>query len=207
LTLGESSGRVGLMQIFVLDERANHCAAMLNLKNCCKAIVENFQLLCNVFPEDTPGLPYRRTHYNHPCSLWARTSGGNFCWLDSYTRYLLLRYTHVYGKTHKCTQVRDWIGNNFSLLEPAYITRPKTPFIFCGPEKYKAGFGIIDEARMRSDAIATSNARVISAYRAYYIEEKAYFSKWENEGAIPSWFMPPRPLINGRLNRQFYVRT
>ncbi len=53
-------------------------------------------------------VPYKLTHNNHPCSLWARQSKGNFYWLIEYGKELCKEYTWRYKRKHKSEKVIDW---------------------------------------------------------------------------------------------------
>lgn len=142
---------------------------MLDLKRTCKLIVETAQLLSNCWTEDKAF--YRRTHYNHPCSKWARATKGNYQWLSDYGFFLAGRYSNVYGKIHKCAQYFEetyYLPNN--LLSE---TVERTPFVLCMPDKYKVN-------------------DPVQSYQNYYKGEKLSGSKWENEYVIPEWLNVPQ---------------
>jgi hypothetical protein len=48
---------------------------------------------------------YAPTHVNHPCTIWARTSAGNYKWLWRLGMALCTEYTYRFGKTHKTEAV------------------------------------------------------------------------------------------------------
>ncbi len=73
------------MNIFILDENPAIAAQMLCDKHIVKMPLETAQLLSNVFSialkvpnpfvsiiNQNIEVPYKLTHNNHPCSLWAR---------------------------------------------------------------------------------------------------------------------------------------
>ena len=72
------------MNIFVLHKDPVVAAQMQCDKHVVKMLLESAQMLCSPFE---PGsAPYRRSHYNHPCSKWARESSSNYQWLwDHYS--------------------------------------------------------------------------------------------------------------------------
>jgi len=72
--------------------------------------LETAQLLCSVHE---PGLaPYKRTHYNHPCSVWARSSIDNYLWLCQLGIAIANEYTNRYHKRHKSLDVIIWCLEN-----------------------------------------------------------------------------------------------
>lgn len=110
--------------------------------------------------------PYKPTHVNHPCSVWARESLGNFLWLYDHGLSLAREYTRRYKKVHKsqlaieaCLAALDTV--------PLYNLE-RTPHPLCMPDQYKC-----DD--------------VTEAYRAFYIGEKASFAKWARHRP-PFWW-------------------
>lgn len=154
------------MNIFALDEDPILAAKYHCNKHVCKMIVESAQLLCNALPTDRNR--YKRTHYNHPCSVWVRTSRGNFEWACMLALALCEEYTKRYGKRHKTQNI---IENCIKYTHLITVGK-QTDFIFCGPKEYLDAF---------SDDI-------ISAYRCYYIGEKASFAMWEPKVREPWWW-------------------
>lgn len=56
-----------------------------------KMPLESAQLLCSVFPAGKA--PYKRTNYNHSCSIWVRSSKENFNWLVKHGMALCKEFT------------------------------------------------------------------------------------------------------------------
>ena len=79
------------MNIFELHKSAKICAQMHCDIHVVKQILECAQMMVAALvanehdPQEMPlsstGRPYGVTHKNHPCSLWAGESNGNFKWL------------------------------------------------------------------------------------------------------------------------------
>ena len=155
------------MNIFVLDNDPVIAAQMACQKHITKLSLESAQLLCSVF-EPKHGVPYKRTHYNHPCSIWARTSKQNYEWLITHAYALTTEYTKSYDKRHKCVNVINWCKENYHLLNLPDTNL--TPFALAMPEQYK----------VPGDAVAS--------YRAYYKGDKAGFSKWTHGRQQPYWW-------------------
>jgi hypothetical protein len=152
------------MNIFVLSEDPEEAARMQCDKHICKMILESGQMLCAAHE---PGeAPWKRTHYNHPCTVWARTSTENYKWLAAHGLYLCEEYTRRYGKVHRAESVLLWCGENIPKNVPVGSL---TPFaIAIKDPKYQLG-------------------EPVSSYRAYYKGEKARFAKWRYCDP-PSWW-------------------
>lgn len=155
------------MNIFVLDNDPKICSQYHCNKHTIKMILESAQILCCVFhSQGFENVPYRKTHFNHPCSIWVRESPQNFLWGLELLKELLIEYTYRYGKIHKTSLVYDWIVENYSLLKfdkNDFTEQPK-----CMPDKYK-----VDS--------------VVESYRNYYIGDKAKIAEWTKR-EIPEWF-------------------
>lgn len=156
------------MNIFVVDKNPFVAARMLCDRHVVKMIVETAQLLCTVFEK----APYKPTHVNHPCAIWARTSKLNYQWLLSHGLTLCYEYTRRYGKTHKSMSVITWCARKSSKLKFKY--KELTPFAKCVPEEFK-------------------HLPVVQAYREYYVADKYEFATWKHPTTAPFWWpFPPR---------------
>jgi len=151
------------MNIFVLDNSPLKSAEYACDKHVVKMILESAQLLCAAQPEGTA--PYKRTHYNHPCTKWVRESARNYEWLLLHAYALCNEYTRRYDKVHKSEAVIEWCDEH----RPDLPSIPRTAFAQAMPDKYK-------------------NTDIVEAYRSYYRGEKRKFAKWK-DGNIPSWFV------------------
>jgi hypothetical protein len=129
-------------------------------------VLETAQLLCSPFEPDAA--PYKRTHYNHPCSIWARSSMGNYLWLLSYGMFLAKEYEKRYNKIHKSLQVIKWCSDNLHRLHGVVPAGDKTDPPQCMPDQYKCD-------------------NTVQAYINYYHGEKASFAQWK-KGNIPHWW-------------------
>tara|TARA_R110002050_G_scaffold16903_1_gene50814 strand:- start:78 stop:554 length:477 start_codon:yes stop_codon:yes gene_type:complete len=152
------------MNIFVLDDNIERCAAYHCDKHVVKMTLETAQLLCSPFEQGDA--PYKRTHYNHPCAKWARESVGNYEWLLELGYRLAEEYTHRYGKMHKCLDVIDWCDNNSHTLNLPDLGL--TPWAQAMPDEYKSQCAI-------------------QAYRNYYCGDKLEFCTWKNR-QLPNWW-------------------
>lgn len=133
------------------------CAEWHCDKHVVKMILETCQLLCTAWRVLDPDghvyvPPYKKTHVNHPCAKWARTSESNYKWLAHLGRALCAEYTHRYGKVHKCKVMIDTLSDHVP---------PALPVAFTAP-----AMAMPDEYKVDNDAIA--------AYRKYYAGAKEH---------------------------------
>lgn len=155
------------MNIFVLDSDIDKCVEYHNNKHCVKMIVEYAQLLCGVhhMTDSELDIPYRLSHKNHPCAIWARECIENYVWLCDLALALAKEYTHRYKKVHKSQRVIEWCIDNFpNLKEDGELT----PFAQAMPDEYRSLDGV-------------------EAYRRYYIMDKQHIAEWK-EREVPYWY-------------------
>jgi hypothetical protein len=160
------------MNIFVLDLNPELAARYHSDKHVVKMIVESAQILCTVLnKKGIKETPYKPTHQNHPCVLWAEKSYENFCWLTELLRALLIEYTFRYHKAHKTLDVYEWIDGfiNNTIKELNWKGKGLTPFALAMPDEYK----------IPNDTV--------ESYRQYYLKAKKDICKWKN-GDIPEWW-------------------
>jgi len=153
------------MNIFYLDSDPKKCAEYHCDKHIVKMIVESCQLLSNALPENEA--PYKRTHYNHPSSVWVRESIWHWIWLSNLTFNLFLewkqRYNHASRKEHACySKWNDMVAPIDILPDTKFVPPPQ-----CMPEYCKC-------------------KDTVEAYRKYYMQEKRGFATWKNQQ--PEWF-------------------
>ena len=155
------------MNIFVLDLDVKKCAQYHVDKHVVKMILETAQLLCGVHhmaPQVTPQVPYKLSHKNHPCAIWARESLTNYLYLCELGLELCKEYTYRYGKRHKSQDVIEWcVANKPTIIDKGFTEPAKAM-----PDEYK-----VDS--------------VVQSYRNYYIGAKSGFASWKGR-EIPKWF-------------------
>lgn len=152
------------MNIFVLSEDPFEAAQMQCDKHVVKMILESGQMLCAAHPEGHA--PWKRTHYNHPCTVWTRSSKANYEWLAAHGLELCAEYTRRYGKRHKAEDTLIWCAKNIPATLPELGL---TPFAIAIKDiKYHLG-------------------DPVCSYRAYYLGEKSRFAKW-NYCDPPGWW-------------------
>jgi hypothetical protein len=153
------------MNIFVLDRDIGKCARYHADQHVVKMILESAQMLCTVITRNGGEAPYRSTHPNHPCTLWAGQSLSNWWWLYKLALALNQEYRYRFqaASDHKSARVvRD-------LSPPRIEDIGLTEFAQTLPEQY----------RVPGDAV--------KAYRQFYIGEKARFARWTRRKP-PPWF-------------------
>jgi hypothetical protein len=152
------------MNIFILNEdpvlsAEDHCD-----KHVVKMILESGQMLCAAHEPNVA--PWKRTHYNHPCTVWTRSSRQNYVWLSRLGLALCSEYTKRYKKIHKSEIVLKWCADNI----PSHLPDiSQTPFaIAIKDKKYHLN-------------------TPVESYRAYYLGEKIRFAKWKYSKP-PEWW-------------------
>ena len=159
------------MNIFVLDPDPKIAAQMHLNKHVIKMILESAQMICtthHLHPNldvSSYNIPYKKTHMNHPCTKWVRSSLSNYKWLMELTSELNTEYRYRYDKdvNHKSWDaIKD-------LPLPALDD-----------------IGFTEWARAMPDECKIDNNPILS-YRKYYIIFKKDFAKWKNRD-VPNWF-------------------
>lgn len=169
------------MNIFFLDKDPSVCAEMHCDKHVSKMIIEYAQMLSTahrVLDEDVnekATVPYidklyKKTHVNHPSTVWVRSDWKNYFWTYQLFTALCKQYTIRYNKKH----LTDIKLSFLLMLSPYNIPKTSaldemTPPPLCMPDEYKCD-------------------NHVEAYRNFYNGEKARFAKWDKLGKVPYWF-------------------
>lgn len=153
------------MNIFVLDKDIKKCAEYHADQHVIKMILEYAQMLCTVLHENGIEAPYKPTHRNHPCTLWAGESLSNWKWLKELALAVNEEYKFRYVKTvdHKSATII------MSLPEPPITDKGLTEFAQAMPKEYRV------------------EGNPVQAYRNFYIHDKSRFAKWKKR-EIPDWW-------------------
>jgi hypothetical protein len=177
------------MNIFYLDKDPQKCAEMHLDKHVVKMIIEYAQLMSTAhrvldgeeyYDKTANGRKIKRwrmedpkyelglmkaSHVNHPSGVWVRASKENYMWLNRMWNYLLLEYTHRYGKRHACADRMD--------------------VLYSWPENIPDGPFTPPTPAMPDDCKIANNS--LASYHKYYIEKKVSFAKWTKR-EVPAWF-------------------
>ena len=121
------------MNIFILDFDQKKSAQYHVDKHIVKMPLETAQLLCTVHHCVGNEAPYKKTHVNHPCSIWARKSLANYNWLVDMGLELCYEYSYRYGKVHKCQFVIEWCQKKIPNIPDVGLTA----FAQAMPSQYK----------------------------------------------------------------------
>lgn len=119
------------MNIFVTDPCPIKSAKALDNKRVIKMILESAQMLSTAVHISGGVGPYKVTHKNHPCSVWARTSKANYYWLLTHFLMLCGEYSTRYNKVHKCESLYTQLAVGINLIPAGDLT----PFANCTPYK------------------------------------------------------------------------
>ena len=129
--------------------------------------------------EERPLTPYLPMMYNHPSTVWARSSLDNYEWTWCYAHALAEEYRYRYGKEHKSF----WqVINKLPDLEKTDRVG-LTPFAMAMP----------DELKDESDPI--------QSYRNYYMLDKATFAVWTGRDK-PCWWSEDLADYDQRITRK-----
>jgi hypothetical protein len=156
------------MNIFFLDENPKLSAQYHVDKHVVKMILETAQLLCSVHhvtDQVNDQVPYKLSHKNHPCAIWARESLDNYLYLCELGLELCKEYTYRYEKRHKSQEVIEWCVTNKAQICYKGLTEPPKAM----PDEYKV-------------------KDVVESYRNYYRGAKSGFAVWKNR-QVPEWYM------------------
>ena len=117
----------------------------------------------------------QKAHFNHPSTVWVRSSYANLAWTIVHGLALCAEYTHRYGKIHASViahlDAKDLFhrGTDWKLN----IWQHHQPFARAMPEDIKYDTSITD----------------VDAYRKYLTLHKPW-AVWKIESRKPTWWNP-----------------
>ena len=161
------------MNIFILDYDVDLNVTYYNDIHLNKMLLETCQILCSVqYKYGGKNIPYKETHRNHPCVIWAGLNQGNYKYLLSLGYALEKeRIYRNYNPSSKMVNVLDYCKNNLNNLPLGRLTS----FVQVMPEKYY-------------------NSDTVQAYRNYYVGDKqGYLIKSSNKWKISTWTKRGKP--------------
>jgi len=148
------------VNIFYLDHDPALAAMYQHDKHVVKMCLETAQILCAVQHRYGRNAPYKPTHQNHPCVLWAGDHVKHYDWLVRHGEYLCLEYTTRFRKRHACANVIDKV--RYAPPEMYERVRRQTMPPQCMPDEYKVP------------------GQTVLAYRNYYLGAKVANQNWTN---------------------------
>ena len=140
------------MNIFYLHSNPKVAASYFYDKHKVKMILESAQMLCTAhIALGNENVPYKKSHLNHPSSVWVRANNENYQWLYDHMLALGKEYTKRYKRTHlTITKCKDILAIAPSSIPAGSFNEPPQ----CMPDEYK----------VENDSV--------SAYWNYYEQEK-----------------------------------
>ena len=156
------------MNIFFLSLSPKTCAKYHCDAHVRKMILEYAQMLCtahHVCGRYKSDSLYKISFKNNPCTVWTRSSVGNYLWLYTLFIELCKEYTYRFKKVH-ASQIR--LENCLSIIPVGIPDGNMTKLHQAMPFRCK-------------------HNRDITAYHNYYNMEKTYFAKWTNR-EHPWWY-------------------
>lgn len=154
------------MNIFYINQDPLVAARELADQHILKMGIESAQMLSTAHWLTGSEAPYKKTHANHPSSIWVRQSISHYRWLVSHGIEILKEYTRRYGKVHKTESIMLWLKDNEPVIDDlGFIEPPK-----CMPDVFKIG-------------------STIDSYKKFYIEDKINVKKlsYKKTNQIPNW--------------------
>jgi len=153
------------MNIFVLSKNPKIAAKYHCDKHVVKMILETKQILDAASSKSGKNKSGKQlAWFNHPCSIWARTSRQNYIWLINLGKELCIEYTYRYNKVHKYEQ------SFYKIKIPKFIPDiGLTKFALAMPTDCKCN-------------------TAVKSYRLYYCKYKNHIASWKNR-PIPKWYL------------------
>lgn len=158
------------MNIFALHLDPSQAARWHCDAHVVKMIVETAQILSTTQHILGGHGPYRATHINHPCSIWARSTRSNYLWLTELGLELCKEYTARYGKTHATEPVLNTLASNIPSSSLWLQKATLTPFAQAMPEEFR------------------SHDPIASYQRYYQTKRGGRLGTWKRNQ--PNWWTP-----------------
>ena len=174
------------MNIFATSNDPIACALALDDRRLNKMVLETAQLICtacHVHGFDYR-IPYKSTHINHPCAVWAATNIANLEWLCDHFDALCQEYRDRMRRSHSCEAAMQSLVDSLALYQ-FDDTIERTPLPNCAAN---AELGItykhlpdVHHAYRKYLAV-----RIAHEIRAFVQCKANYYPKWTNKSA-PEW--------------------
>ena len=181
------------MNLFACDQHPVRAAQCLPDKHVVKMCIENAQMLAvalgplhglgwgSIRKKD--GFPYsERSHFNHPSTVWVRSSSANLAWTIVHGLALCSEYMYRYDKIHASViahlDAKRLFTENVGSLS---LWRDVESFARAMPQEIKDDTTISD----------------VVAYRKYLVNHKPW-AAWKIESRRPGWWPKPisSPIVN-----------
>ncbi len=163
------------MNIFFVDRNPRAAAGALCDKHLRKMLLETAQIICTVHHNAgtvAQLIPYRRTHHNHPCVVWAGSSVEAFTWVADLGMWMCLEYAFRFGKHHASEEVIKKMTVRMPLLPiMGWLHEPPQ----CMPPEFRGDDTVL-------------------AYRRYYAIGKRDVCSGYTNAAMPGWLQELRAI-------------
>lgn len=162
------------MNIFATSQDPKESALALDDKRLIKMCLESCQIMSTVMHQYGVEGPYKPTHKNHPCTIWAGMNSANFNWLREHAACLCEEYRYRFKKQHACYGLilidftEFWCDAN--KLPRAWH---RTEFVNCTPFKH-----------------------IKDVHKAY---KECLLDKWRNDKRFPKWTNRDMPYWAGTI--------
>ena len=163
------------MNIFLTDPCPRISAQNLDDKRVVKMVLETAQMLAAATLAHGVDIGYKKTHFNHPCTVWTRSGRQQFDWMIEHGLWLNDEFMYRYGHSHPHRSV--------TVIDRAAKHR-----------------GLFDEAR---PLVFDFNSSGFHDSRGVYFNYQLCMShKWcYKDARRPSWTKRIRPKFYGLINR------
>lgn len=134
------------MNIFCTDSSPIRSAMYLDDVRINKMIVESAQMLSTVIRRYGVGngIHYKSAYQNHPCTLWAGETRGNFLWLCDHALAMCAIYTKTRGREHASERVIQFCYKLAHKVKAGDVTE----FADCTEFKDRKDIPIIERYRL-----------------------------------------------------------
>ena len=182
------------MNLFACEDHPVKAAQALPDKHVVKMCIENAQMLAVALGDlhgldfgqirKKDGTPYsQRSHFNHPSTVWVRSSYANLAWTIVHGLALCSEYTYRYGKVHAS------VIAHHDAMDLFHKHTGKRLSIWQSVESFARA--------MPQDIKDDETISDVAAYRLYLVNHKPW-AAWKIESRRPGWW--PKPITSPIVN-------
>lgn len=169
------------MNIFATDPCPRISAQNLDDKRVSKMVLETAQMLAAATLSHGVDIGYKKTHVNHPCTVWTRSGRQQFDWMIEHGLWLNDEFMYRYGHAHKSTDVIDRAAKHRGLFDES------RPLVF---DFNSSGFHEIAPLPMLPRDSVHFNYQLCMSHKWCRLDARR-----------PSWTKRIRPKFYGLINR------
>ena len=176
------------MNIFFLDKNPEKCAEYYCDRHIVKIILEIAQLLCTTrhILGDQTKITYKKTHQNHPISIWVRSNPNHYQWTLALGYALGHEYTYRYGKHHKSIDIiTECFAAFFNKNIPNFFPVATSDLSY---DDYSKVYNLCSSPALAMPNEFKINSDAIRSYRNYYALDKFFNIDFRyKKREIPKW--------------------